>query len=473
MSGVQLPSGGSAEQNLFSEKESRLRLQTIVRLRWLAVFGQLVAISVVFFGLGFPLPIGPCLMFIALSAWLNVFLSIRYPARHRLTVGFATVTLAYDILQLAALLYLTGGIENPFMMLIVVPVTVSAATLPLKNTIVLGLLAMIATAALSSNAYPLPWIPGEALAQPLLYRVGVLAAVLASMTFIALYAWRISKEGRLMSAALGATELVLAREQKLHALDGLAAAAAHELGTPLSTIVVAASELSKQLPKDSPFVEDVQLLKSQAQRCREILQKLTQHPEEQDPLIARLPVEEMIRDAAAPYARLGKNIVISAAPSPEAAADERLEPKAARRPGLIYGLGNIIENATHFAKSEVRVTAAWGGGLVVVTIIDDGPGFKPEVIDNLGEPYVTTRPAASRKRDGEASGLGLGFFIAKTLLERSGARLSLGNREAPDHGAIVRIIWPRTSFTSDLERPSSSDNRALGRGQEILALREL
>lgn len=466
---MSVKSAALVDQRLLGQAESRLRLQTIVRLRWLAVLGQLLAIALVAFGLGFSLPLGPCLMFIALSAWLNVFLSIKYPARHRLSLGFATVTIAYDILQLAALLYLTGGIENPFTMLLVAPVTVSAATLPLRNTIALGVLALAATAFISFHALPLPWQAGASLQQPFLYKMGMLAAVVACMTFLALYAWRISKEGRLMSAALGATELVLAREQKLHALDGLAAAAAHELGTPLSTIVVATSELSNQLPKDSPYAEDIALLKSQALRCRQILQKLTQHPEEQDPLIARLPVSEMIGDASAPYLKYGTPIHISAQPAESCAPGERTEPVGARRPGVIYGFGNLIENAVHYAKSEVRVTAEWGGGHVVVTIADDGAGFRPEVIDNLGEPYVTTRRGSTLKPSGEASGLGLGFFIAKTLLERSGARLELQNRPAPSHGAVVRITWPRAAFEAELDRQAGLQQRAAGRGPEVFA----
>jgi two-component system sensor histidine kinase RegB len=462
---------GTQDQVPLTPGESRLKLHTIVRLRWLAIAGQILAIGIVWVGLGFPLPVGPCIMLIALSAWLNVYLRIFYPARHRLSVGFATVTLAYDILQLAALLYLTGGIENPFTMLIVAPVTVSAATLPLRNTIGLGFLAVAATAFISFHAMPLPWHPGESLVQPYLYKMGMLAAVVACIAFLALYAWRISKEGRMMSAALNATELVLAREQKLHALDGLAAAAAHELGTPLSTITVVTSELIGQVPKDSPIAEDIALLKSQAQRCREILLKLTQRPaEQQDALVVRLPVEEMVRDAAAPYRKLGKPIVVTAGPGPGAAPEEMGEPVGMRRPGVLYGLGNIIENAAHFAEKEVQVSAAWGQGLVVVTIADDGRGFRPEVIDNLGEPYVTTRPAATRKKEGEASGLGLGFFIAKTLLERSGARLSLANRPAPGRGAMVRITWSRAAFEAGLARhpPQSPSNDR----DEVLAMQE-
>ena len=223
--------------------DSRLRLHTIVRLRWIAVLGQLAAICAVSFGLGFSLPIGMCLTVIALSAWLNVFLAIWYPSRHRLSVRFATGLLAYDIVQLAALLFLTGGIDNPFTMLIVAPVTVSAATLPLRNTIVLGLLALAAAGLLVVEHQPLPWYEGAPFELPLMFKLGVFAAVCACTTFLALYAWRLTKESRQMSAALAATDLVLAREQKLHALDGLAAAAAHELGTPLSTIAVVTREL--------------------------------------------------------------------------------------------------------------------------------------------------------------------------------------------------------------------------------------
>ena len=427
--------------------ESRLRLQTIVRLRWLAVMGQLAALSVVFFGLGFPLPMGLCLSVIALSAWLNVFLSIQFPARHRLSASFATMLLAYDILQLAVLLYLTGGIENPFTVLIVAPVTVSAATLPPRNTVLLGVVAAAAATLLVFHYHPLPWYQGMRLQMPLLYKLGILAATVAGMVFLALYAWRLSKEGRQMTAALAATEHVLAREQKLHALDGLAAAAAHELGTPLSTIVLVSKELKREIGVDGRHAEDLDLLASQAMRCREILQKLTRRSsEEEDPLHASLSVREMIEEAAGPYRHGRKSLVISAAVTPGLAGPLARQPVAHRRPGVIYGLGNIIENAVDFAGSRVEVGALWSAEDVVVTIGDDGPGFPPDVMDSLGEPYVTTRRGHSGRDGQRGGGLGLGFFIAKTLLERSGATVSLENRTAPLHGAVVRISWPRSVF---------------------------
>jgi two-component system sensor histidine kinase RegB len=431
--------------------ESRLRLQTAVRLRWFGVVGQLATISYVRFVLGFPFDIGICLALIALSAWLNVFLRMRYPARTRLSSVFATVLLAYDILQLAALLYLTGGIENPFVFLIVAPVTVSAATLPPRNTIGLGVLGAAATTLLVFFHRPLPWRPPGGFDLPLLYDLGALASVLAGMLFLALYAWRLAKESRQMADALAASEMVLAREQQLHALDGLAAAAAHELGTPLSTIAVVAKELARGAPPNGSgagtFAEDLALLQSQAERCREILRKLTRGTQEPDPLLARVSVRELIEEAAAPYRGANTKIAISAAP--EANGEHaRSEPVGERRPGVIYGLGNLISNAVDFALTKVEIGATWSPREVAITITDDGPGISPLVLDALGEPYVTTRPArhSDRARDGEPAGMGLGFFIAKTLLERSGATVSLENRVAPASGAIARVSWRRADF---------------------------
>jgi len=422
--------------------ESRLRLQTIIRLRWFAVLGQLIAVCVVYFGLRFELPIGYCLLFIAASAWLNIYLGFRFTGRYRLSHKFATGLLAYDIIQLSFLLFLTGGIQNPFIILIVAPVTVSAATLPGRNTVLLGAIALAMTAILVLYHLPLPWGDIDRPALPELYRFGFFSAVAACTIFLAIYAWRLSHEARQMSVALTATELVLAREQQLHALDGLAAAAAHELGTPLGTIALVAKELGKNLPPDSPLLEDLQLMRGQAQRCRDILQKLTKRPTNQDPMHLHVTLSQIIDEAAEPH-RNG-DIQVSYALAPNAVAVNKAEPQGERNPGLIYGLGNLIENAVDFAATEVIIRADWGGGEVAIEITDDGPGFAPEVMDHIGEPYVTTRP--SSRGTGDQTGLGLGFFIAKTLLERTGASLEFDNRPHPECGAIVRIVWPRGSF---------------------------
>jgi two-component system sensor histidine kinase RegB len=391
---------------------SRLRLHTIIRLRWVAVLGQFAAICTVAFAFGFYVPIGACLTVIALSAWLNVFLAVWYPSRHRLSIPYATGLLAYDIVQLAALLFLTGGMDNPFTMLMVAPVTVSAATLPLRNTVALGLLALASAAILVVAHEPLPWYPGVELELPIVYKLGAFAALCVSTTFIGLYAWRLTKESRQMSAALSATDIVLAREQKLHALDGLAAAAAHELGTPLSTIVLVTKELEHTIAADSPLFEDIALLKTQALRCREILQTLTRHPSEEDPMHARVSVRAMLEEAADPYRSEKIAINITAAPVAETTLPNRRQPEVERRPGIIYGLGNIIENATEFARSQVDVRGEWSASGLVVSIVDDGPGFRAEIMDNIGEPYITTRPAESEDGITDADSTGLGSVFS-------------------------------------------------------------
>ncbi|MCB1513541.1 MAG: ActS/PrrB/RegB family redox-sensitive histidine kinase [Hyphomicrobiaceae bacterium] len=430
---------------LAGSEDSRLRLLTLVWLRWIAILGQLVAVLVIWLVMQFPIPVGYCLGFVALSAWVNVALSVKYPARHRLSVRSATALLAYDVLQLSALLYLTGGIQNPFALLLMAPVTVSAATLPVVSTIILGLIALAAALLLVYDYWPLPWYYGMRYEMPLPYKIGVLSAIGAGMMFIAFYVWRLAKEAELMSLALAATEQILAREQKLHALDGLAAAAAHELGTPLSTIVLVTTELSRDL-KGTPQAEDVELLRDQAVRCREILQKLTRTPGEQDAWYARLTVRELVDEGSQPYRGGPVVVAVDAGPDTLASGTGVIEPVMLRRPGMIYGLGNIIENAVDFARSKVEIRARWSQSAVSIIIADDGPGFAPELIETLGEPYVSTRRQNALKKEGKAGGLGLGFFIAKTLLERSGATIGLENRAEPEHGAVVTITWPRSSF---------------------------
>jgi two-component system, sensor histidine kinase RegB len=441
----------SIELHSLGPHDSRLRMQTIVRLRWFGVLGQLATVAVVYWGLGYDLPVAPCLLLIALSAWVNVGLRILYPARHRLSPLFATAVLAYDIIGLAALLYLTGGLENPFALLFLAPVTVSAATLPLRNTVLLGILAIASATLLVAVHLPLPWSQTGAFALPWIYKVGVWSAIVAGMVFLALYTARLSKEARLMSAALAASELVLAREQRLHALDGLAAAAAHELGTPLATIALVTRELEHEARSVPHIAEDIALLRSQAERCREILRKLTRSPSAQDPHHVSLPLTQLIQEAAQPYQSPAIRIDITARPFATRSAHEDSdlrEPIGQRRPGVIFGLGNLIENAVDFARARVEIVALWDEEEVSLTVADDGPGFSPEVMDTLGEPYVTTRPSGQRTKgtQTEGSGLGLGFFIAKTLLERSGARVTVSNRPGPGTGAAVRVAWPRSEF---------------------------
>ena len=449
-------------RNRSQSSSSRLRLQTLLRLRWIAVSGQLVAILGTHFGLGFALPLAWCLAVIGVSAAFNAGLQLAFPARHRLSVGFGTGVLIYDMAQLGSLLWLTGGIENPFCFLLVAPVTVAAATLPMESTVILGVLTLAVAAVVARYHLPLPWFDGQPFTLPGLYAAGIWTSILCGLVFISLYARRLAREARQMSEALAATELVLSREQRLHALDGLAAAAAHELGTPLGTITVVVREIERGLAADSPLRDDVALLRTQVHRCREILKTLTQRSAEGDPLHAWLPLSHLIEEAIEPYRVFEKEIRVTAGPAPGLEGKAAEEPISERRPGVVYGLTNLVENAVDFAQSHVEVLAGWTADRVTITIADDGPGFPPPILATLGEPYVTTRGAPDRSPtvDDQGGGLGLGFFIAKTLLERSGAEIEIANREPTQTGAVVQISWPRKAFE---QRVSTEDRlRASG-----------
>jgi two-component system sensor histidine kinase RegB len=417
----------------------RLRLSTLNRLRWLAIVGQTTAILIVGLWLGFPVPYLPCFFLIGLSSALNIFLRLRFPPSIRLDTDRTTAILAYDVLQLAGLLYLTGGLENPFAILLLGPVVVSATTQQPDKTFLLGAMVLSSATALIFVHEPLPWYPGQVLDVPLLFVGGFWVALLSSLCFIAFFAFRVSEEARQMADALAATELVLQREKHLSALDGLAAAAAHELGTPLGTIAVVAKELERELSEDDPQAEDIRLLRSQTERCREILSKLTSLSSMPDGHMGRMPISHILEDVAAPHRDFGIAITLSM-------NGVGPEPVTVRNPGLLYGLGNILENAVDFATSEVTLEARWDESGVSVVVNDDGPGFSPDIAGRLGEPYVTTRRLDSRASEPENGGLGLGFFIAKTLLGRTGASITLANRRVPETGAVVTVHWPRAAF---------------------------
>ena len=416
-----------------------VRLDTLVRLRWLAVIGQTVAVLVVYTGLDFELPIYACLAVIALAAWLNIALRVRFRSTQRLEPDRAAWLLAFDIAEIAILVFLTGGLQNPFSFLLLGPVLLSATALPPRMTVMLGGFAAVCATVLIFYHYKLPWDADDPLELPAIYTMGVWLSLLLALGFIGVHSWQLAEEERQLADALTATELVLAREQHLSQLDGLAAAAAHELGTPLSTITVIATDLERAIEPDSPHADDISLLREQAQRCRGILAKLTQLSAAGAPFDS-MPLSALIEEVVAPHRNFGVDIDVALSP------DGAAEPTGGRNPAILYGLGNLVENAVDFAREKVEVAADWSGEEVGVTISDDGPGFAPEIMDRIGEPYVTSRRRRRLNVDGESGGLGLGFFIAKTLLERSGATLAFENRTFPDRGAIVRVRWGRSDF---------------------------
>jgi two-component system, sensor histidine kinase RegB len=439
-----------------------LRLQTLVRLRWIAVIGQTAAVLFVHLVLGFPLPLGFCLAVIALSAWLNIFLALRWRSTVRLSDQSTALLLGYDIVQLGVLLYLTGGLENPFAFLFLVPVMVSATTLPPRYTIWLAGLALSLSTLLTSFHLPLPWKEGENLIMPPLYVAGLWAALLCGTVFSAVYASRIAAEARQMSEALAATEMVLAREQQLSALDGLAAAAAHELGTPLATIALVAKELKREFPPSTQYTDDLDLLLSQADRCREILSRLSDRAAQSDAIFARLKLTVMLEEIAEPLRGSDVAVLVNRQPQINIASPE---PWLLRNPAINYGIGNLLENAVDFATSRVDVEPNWTANDVSISIRDDGPGFSQDIIDRLGDPFVTTRQGYDTAEPSvdlsKHQGMGLGFFIAKTLLERSGASVTLANRKGGARGAMVTINWSREMIEAPALGASPAPSRAV------------
>ncbi len=413
-------------------RSRRLRLQTLIRLRWLAVGGQALTVFVVAFWLKFPLPLFASATLIAALALVNFYLMIRYPPTHRIDPGAAFVLLGFDLLQLCALLFITGGLANPFAALVCVPVIISFASQPIRYSTALILVAMVCITILAFSPFPLPWFDGVEINVHNVMQFGVWCSIASTMAFAAFYAYRVSMEASQLADALAATELVLQREKHLSQLDGLAAAAAHELGTPLATISVVAKEMERELKDDERFREDVQLLRSQSERCRDILRRLATLSAEGDAHLRRLPLSSMMEEIVAPHREFGIKLELVEKNS------RKGEPVTDRNAGIMYGLGNLIENAVDYARDKVTVTVEHNQRSVRITVEDDGEGYSPDILTRIGEPYVT-----KRQREDRAGGLGLGLFIAKTLLERSGASLIFENRAPQGAGARVRVEWPR------------------------------
>lgn len=416
---------------------ARIGLRTLVPIRWIAIAGQAVTLVTVHFGLDFHLPLVPAFGVVAGSVLLNLVHTLHRRAVAQLHEREAALYLGYDILQLSALLYLTGGLHNPFAIFLLTPVTVAATLLSRRPVIALSLLAVAAITVLAHWHLPLPWHNGAPPPFPRPLVFGIWIALVLATIFIAAYTWSVAEEARQLRDAVGETQLALAREQQVSAVGALAAAAAHQLGSPLATIAVVAKELARELPSDSPFAEDAALLVSQSERCRKILADLAQHGEEDGSSpYARLSISALVEAAGAIHRAEGRQsgvrLIFAATGEP---AEE--EPVVRRSPEIIHGLDNLIQNAMQFARREVSVTIDWDKTTISVEIGDDGPGFPTHLLSRLGQPYLSTRAGA-------LGHMGLGIFIAKSLLERSGATLKFEN--LPDAGAHVAVSWNRANL---------------------------
>lgn len=447
-----------ARERLFVSANSRasalggVRLRSLLLTRWLAVFGQALAVLFVTYVLRFEVHFIACIAMIAASATLNVIAMMVYPLSKRLTDRETTLYLAFDIIQLSALLFLTGGLKNPFAILVLAPIAISATSLSMRSTILIVALAFTSVSALGLYSLPLPWMPGEVFAFPSTYQLGIWLALVLGIGFVAVYAWRIAHESRSMWEALAATQFVLAREQRLSAVGGLAAAAAHELGTPLGTIALVANDLAESEAADEEFKDDVTLMLSQVERCRKILRQLSADPHIGDSVYDKMDLGTLLHELAENAQTGGPYVRVHLLPHDRFDEGGELveEPVLDRRPEIIYGLSNFLNNAIDFAKSEVVMRADWDDNKVIVEVCDDGPGFSPGVLERLGEPYFTTRPKQGvNVGQGDHEGLGLGVFIAKTLLGHTGGQIKFLNANAQG-GAIVRVTWPNGITEYDL-----------------------
>lgn len=421
----------------------RVRLNTLVNLRWLAILGQTVTVVAVGLWLSLEIHLGICLLVIGAAVVANLVAMTVYPPSHRLSEAVAFWFLLFDLMQLSLLLFLTGGLNNPFALLFMAPVTISATSLSLRSTVVLAVVALILMSLLGGFHLPVQTQTGVVLQLPPLHLLGFWVSIAIGTLFVSGFAFRLTQETEAMSKALLATQTALAREQKLQDLGGVVAAAAHELGTPLATITLVSSELAEELEGQDSLQEDARLIRQQADRCRDILRSMGRAGK-RDLHTQSAPIEDILREAASPHEDRGKVILYDF----DALVDGAPRPVIRRLPEMIHGLRNLIQNAVDFAEERVWVDVRWSLDTVTVRVVDDGPGYPTEVISRLGDPFLR-----SRRNRPDYEGMGLGLFIAKTLLERTGATVAFDNGSAnwagtgrDRTGAIAEVTWPRTAI---------------------------
>ena len=460
----------SSPDLLNTERRSNwVRLRTLNVLRWIAIVGQLSAILVAQRLFDLRIDLGLCFAAIGASVIANLVAMFLYPANKRLSETEVTVMLVFDVTQLSVLLSLTGGLNNPFALLILAPVAISATALSTKSTILVGSVAIALVTLVLWFHVPLRTGSGLVMQMPPDILFGFWAAIVIGVLFLGAYARRVTAEINSMSEALLAAQIALAREQKISDLAGVVAATAHELGTPLATIKLASTELAEELSGSPDLLADAKLIAEQADRCRDILRSMGRAGK-QDLHVRQAPLISVIREAAEPHADRGKLIEISATPG---SGKSSQHPSVMRSPEIIHGLRNLIQNAVDFAASTVWIDIIWTDQQVTVRIVDDGRGFSQQVIGRIGDPFVSSRRSDSdQKSRPEYQGMGLGLFIAKALLERSGAELSFANAREPISrppkgggrcGAIVEVVWPLSAI-----RPSSgTPGSGLGENRPI------
>ena len=424
-----------------------VRLRTMILLRWMAIVGQLSAILIAITFYRLQLELALCLVAISISVFGNLSAMLIFPKNKRLSEFENMMMILFDILQLSFLLYLTGGLQNPFSILLLGPVAVSASVLTLRSSLFLGGTAIVLATVLAVYHLPLKTEQGLIFSIPDVFVFGNWIAVIIALLFLSVNSRWVTSEMNAMGDALLATQMALSREQQLTDLNGVVAAAAHELGTPLATIKLASSELMEELRARPELFEDASLIREQADRCRDILRSMGRSGKA-DLHLRGAPISDIVREAAEPHQ--GRGVLIQTTFECEEGV-ETPQPVIQRRPEIIHGLRNMVQNAVDFGTSKVLIEATWDNERLHISILDDGPGFPLAILDRIGDPFMGTRkPENDGTLRPEYEGMGLGLFIAKTLLERTGAELDFSNGDPKNailakkdysQGALVAISW--------------------------------
>ncbi len=419
---------------------SHLRVRTLVTLRWFVLGAEALLLAVLWLLFDYPAPYALAIGLVGAGAWLNLLTSVASPLQRVTRDREAILHLCADVAQIGLFLGVLGGGVHAFIVLLIVPVALAAATLPWRAVLIVGALAAGATLILAWMSPPISAADWPVLEPQ--HRFLAAGANVLAMVLIAGYVRQSAEEAARMALALDVTQAVLAREQRLSALGALAAAAAHELGTPLATISIVAKEMAREA--DTPQVkDDAELLIAQAERCREILKRLSETPDQaSDEVHERLSLRQLLHEVIEPHAAI-KDVRVEAIVT---GAKGVKSPDIRRLPEILHAMTTFVENAVDFATSEVLVTARFDADTVSMEVRDDGPGFSPDILAKLGEPYVTSRAGVEGGRTGHV-GMGLGFFIAKTLLERTGAQVTFQNGRP--RGAVVSARWPRQTIEAN------------------------
>ena len=415
---------------LFRTKENlNLDKNTLTFLRYIAIFGQFLAINIVFFYLGLPFPIQLSYIIIFIGLITNLYLQFGIKI-NQLKDFYAAIFLVFDLIQLSILLYLTGGIFNPFCFLLIIPAIVSSTFLSMGTTIILGMITTLLLLTISFFYLPLPGEEMNLLHFPDFYKTGIVISIFIGLIFLSYFGIRFAGETKKRSEALNKLQEVISKEYELESLGGQAAAAAHSLGTPLATISVVAKELKKEIGSNKEISKDIDLLISQTKRCSEILKQISKKQIEEDVFLSSIKFEDLLEEIINSFKETSsKEIDLDS-------EDDKNKINIERTPEIIYGLRNFIGNAVKFSKSKVKINLKSDSQKIEIKINDDGPGIPDDVIDKIGEPYIKSKSTELNLN----SGLGLGTFLGKTLLERQGAILSFKKNNGLG-GALIIINW--------------------------------